>query len=140
MPIEVPIDDKQSFEVTIQGPDGANRMIICTGRLRAYLNAASSTATGLSQRETFTALVDPQLEAGQFRRALVVASLADIRYFDNDPTTSDSVQWSIEQAQADFDDESGKVELRVSVGINIWGIVSAEIHGISFQVTTIAAG
>ena len=31
MPIEVPIDYKQSFEVSIQGPDGANRMIICTG-------------------------------------------------------------------------------------------------------------
>ena len=70
---------------------------------------------------------------------MVVASLADIRYFDTDPTTSDSVRWSIEQAQADFDDESGKVELRVSVAINIYGIVSAEIHGISFQVTTIAA-
>ena len=139
MPIEVPIEDKQSFEVTIQGPDGANRMIICTGRLRTYLNAASSTATGLTQRETFTALVDPQLEAGQFKRAVVVASLAEIRYFDSDPSTADSVQWSIEQAQADFDDESGKVELRVSLAINLWGIISAEIQSVSFQVTTIAA-
>ncbi len=52
----------------------------------------------------------------------------------------DGVRWAIEGAQADFDDESGMVELRVSVMLNPQGIgSSANINGVSFQVTTIAA-
>ena len=142
MPVEAQVEDKQSFEVTIQGPDGANRMINCTGQLRIWFSASDNTASGsgVVQKETFTALIDPQLEAGQFKRAIAVASLADISYFDNDPAQRDGAQWSIEEAQADFDDESGMVQLRVSVMLNPRGIgSSASIQRISFQVTTIAA-
>ena len=142
MPIEAQVADKQSFEVTIQGPDGAaNRMIICTGKLLFYFNAYDNTATGTGvvQKETFTALIDPQLAPGEFKRAIAVASLIDIGYFDSDPNQRDGVRWSIEGTQADYDDESGKVELRVSVMLNPQGIgSSATINGVSFQVTTIA--
>jgi len=142
MPVQANISNKQSFEVIIQDADGANRMIICTGKLRAVLFAADNTASGngITQKETFKALIDPQLEAGQFKRALVVASFDDIEYRDNDPTQRDSVRWVIEEAQADFDDESGQVELRVSLMLHVRGIgSSARIRSISFQVTTIAA-
>jgi hypothetical protein len=142
MPVDAQVEDKQSFEVTIQGPDGANRMIVCTGKLRVFLNAFDNTATGtgIVQKETFTALIDPQLEAGQFKRAIAVASLAGIGYRDNDAAQPDSANWLIEEAQADFDDESGKVELRVSLNVNPRGIgSSATISHVSFQVTTIAA-
>ena len=142
MPVQANISNKQSFEVIIQDADGANRMIICAGKLDIFLNASDNTASGngVTKKETFTALIDPQLEAGQFKRALVVASFADIEYFDNDPTQRDGARWAIEDAQADFDDESGQVELRVSVMIVPRGIgSSARIRSISFQVTTIAA-
>lgn len=142
MPIEAQVADKQSFEVTIQGPDGANRMIICTGQLSMVFQAEDKTAAGegVIQKETFTALIDPQLEAGQFKRAIAVASLANITYFDIDPAAMDGVKWAIEEAQADFDDESGMVQLRVSLKLYTRGIGStASIQGISFQVTTIAA-
>ena len=142
MPVQANISNKQSFEVIIQDADGANRMIICTGKLGVFLNAADNTATGngVTQKETYKALIDPQLDAGQFRRALVVASFDGIEYRDNDPTQRDSVQWVIEEAQADFDDESGQVELRVSLMLHVRGIgSSARFRSISFQVTTIAA-
>lgn len=142
MPIEAQVTDKQSFEVIIQGPDGANRMIICTGKLSFNCNASDNSAagSGVVRKETFTALIDPQLAPGEFKRAIAVASLVDISYFDSDPTQRDGVRWAIEEAQADFDDESGKVELRVSVMLNPQGIGSfANIFGVSFQVTTIAA-
>jgi hypothetical protein len=141
MPVQANISNKQSFEVIIQDADGANRMIICTGKLGVHLNAADNNAgNGVTQKETYKALIDPQLDAGQFRRALVVASFDDIGYRDNDPTQRDSVQWVIEEAQADFDDESGQVELRVSLMLHVRGIgSSARIGSISFQVTTIAS-
>ena len=141
MPIEVPVTNKQSFEVIIQGPDGANRMIICTGILSVFFGASDNTAagTGVIQKETFTALIDPELAPGEFRRAIALATFVDLSYFDNDPAQKDGVRWAIEGAQADFDDESGKVELRVSVSLNPRGVgSSANINGISFQVTTLA--
>ena len=117
MPVQANISNKQSFEVIIQDADGANRMIVCTGKLNFLHSASDNTASGngVTQKETFKALIDPQLEAGQFKRALVVASFDDIEYRDNDPTQRDSTRWVIEEAQADFDDESGQVELRVLV-------------------------
>ncbi len=142
MPVQANISNKQSFEVIIQDVDGANRMIVCTGKLNVFLNATDNTASGngVTKKETFTALIDPQLEAGQFKRALAMASLAGINYFDNDPTQRDGARWEIEDAQADFDDESGQVELRVSLMVNPRGIgSSAGIQSISFQVTTIAS-
>lgn len=140
MPVQANISNKQSFEVIIQDADGANRMIICTGKLSAGLFAADPSGNGVTQKETFKALIDPQLDAGQFKRALVVASFDDIEYRDTDPTQRDSVRWVIEEAQADFDDESGQVELRVSLMLTVRGIgSSARIRSISFQVTTIAS-
>ena len=142
MPVQANISNKQSFEVIIQDADGANRMIVCTGKLNCHHSAFDNTASGngVTQKETFKALIDPQLEAGQFKRALVVASFDDIEYFDNDPTQRDGTRWVIEEAQADFDDESGQVELRVSLMLHVRGIgCSARIRSISFQVTTIAS-
>ncbi len=142
MPIQAAIKDKQTMEVVVTGPDGANRMIICTGKMLLNFSAFDNTAggSGVTQKETFTALIEPQLAAGQFRRAIAIASLANISYFDNDPTQRDGSHWSIEEAQADFDDESGQVELRVAVMLRPRGIgSSARIDEISFQVTTLAA-
>jgi len=142
MPIQANIVDKQTLEVVIQGTDGANRMFICTGKMQIFFNASDNTASGsgVIQKETFTALIDPQLQAGQFKNAIAIASLADISYFDNDPAQRDGSQWSIEGAQADFDDESGQVELRVNLMLFPRGLgSSASIQGITFQVTTLAA-
>ncbi|MCZ6639358.1 MAG: hypothetical protein O6830_05280 [Candidatus Dadabacteria bacterium] len=139
MPVQANISNKQSFEVIVQG---GNRMIICAGKLDVSLIANDNTAdgTGTIQKETFTALIDPQLGAGQFKRALAVASFADIGSFDSDSTQRDGARWVIEDVQADFDDESGQVELRVSVMVNSMGVGSqANIQGILFQVTTIAS-
>jgi len=141
MPVQANITNKQSIDVNIQSTDGANRMIICAGRLDVFLSGGDNTASGngVSFKETFTALIDPQLESGQFKRALATASFADIGYFDNDPTQRDGTQWRIDDVQADFDDESGQVELRVSLEIIPRGIgSSAFVRSISFQVTTIA--
>lgn len=142
MPREVNITNKQAMEVVVGGPDGANRMFITTGLLQASLSVSDNTSSGsgISQKETFTALLEPNLPAGQFRRAIATASLANVSYFDNDPNQRDGVRWQIEEAEADYDDESGKVELRVAVELRPRGIgSSARLDQIAFQVTTLAA-
>lgn len=141
MSIPATVRDKQSMEIGVHGPDGANRMFITTGKLSVNLSAADNTATGSGsfRNETFTALIDPPFSTGQFRRAVATASLATISDFDNEPAERDGASWSVQEAQADFDDESGKVELRVGLAVNARGKnSSASIAEVAFQVTTLA--
>lgn len=141
MPREAQVLDSQTMEVGINGPDKANRMYIATGKLNINFGGYDSHASGYGtvHRETYTALIDPQLEKEQFHRSVAIASLATFTYRDQDATQNDGVQWAIEEAQADFDDESGKVQLRVAVMINPQGKgCYAAINQIAFQVTTLA--
>ena len=107
MPREAQVLDSQTMEVGINGPDKANRMYIATGKLSINFAGSDNTASGygLVHRETYTALIDPQLEKEQFHRSVAMASLATFSYSDQDPTQQDGVQWAIEEAQADFDDD-----------------------------------
>ena len=142
MPQQVNITNQQTMEVVVSGPDGANRLFITTGIANGNLSVSDNTAsgTGITQRQTFTALLEPALTAGQFRRAIATASLANVSYTDNDPAQRDSAQWRIEEAEADFDDESGKVELRFALEVRSRGVGSnARISAVAFQVTKLAA-
>jgi hypothetical protein len=141
MPREAQVLDSQTMEVGINGPDKANRMYIATGKLDINWAGYDTHASGYGtiMRETFTALIDPQLEKEQFHRSVAMASLATFSYNDQDSTQNDGVQWAIEEAQVDFDDESGKVQLRVAVMLKPQGKgCYAAINQIAFQVTTLA--
>ena len=136
------IANRQTMEVVVSGLDGADRLFIITGIANTsfFVNDNTASGTGITQRQTFTALLEPVLTTGQFRRAIATASLANVFLHDNDPTLRDTALLRIEEAEADFDDESGKVELRVALEVTSRGVGSrAAILAVAFQVTTLAA-
>lgn len=132
----------QQIEVNVNGPDDINRMYITTGSANVYLQAYDNTASGsgITQKETFSIKLDPQLASNQFRRSIATASLAQISCNDNDPATVDGMRWTIEEVDADFDDETGKIDLRIALAVFARGNNSiTRINGLNYQVTTLAA-
>ena len=140
MPVEKTVSEIQTLEVGINGPDKANRMYITTGRLAVNLNAQDNYGgEGVIKKETYTSLLEPKFDREQFHRAVVTASITGfIHAFRSEQPAFG--QWEIEEAQADWDDESGKVQFRVSAMARTAGIGSrVTITHISFQVTTLAS-
>jgi hypothetical protein len=135
MAIEPQVDDLQHMGVGVSGPDGATRMDITTGIARVNLYASSSATV----KENFTVHVEPSLGPGQFRRAIATAAVARVGVNDWDPSTGDSMTWGVEDVQADFDDEAGKVELRFTVEVRTSGSGSTYLESVAFTVTTLAA-
>ncbi len=140
MPVRIPTNqvvNLQQIEAIVAGPDGANRLFAVTGQLDVSLNAFSNNPT--QQTQTFTVLIGPVLTRQQFFRAICTASLAKTRFRVQNPP----VEYALEVASsdADWDDESGQVELRIeaSVSANGGGNNLAGINGFAFQVTILAA-
>jgi hypothetical protein len=82
-----------------------------------------------------TALVDPTLTAGQFRKATATAALAAT--VGNMSAVPFSFQFSIDNVEASLDDESGRVEIRVGATVAVAN-GNASIGRITFEVTTLA--
>jgi hypothetical protein len=94
----------------------------------------------VQQKETFTVLIGPVLTRQQFFRAIGTASLSNTNVTLQSPPPPFSVGWSIAGIDADWDDESGQVELRVEVAVIVSGQNNfASINGLAFQVTILAA-
>ena len=134
MPIKITnIVNLQQIEAAVSGPDGANRLFIITGIIPTNL----STSTTI--KETFTFLIGPTLTRRQFVRAIATASLNRILLFysGGGPTQINS-NWSVESVDADWDDESGQVEVRVEVFASSGGTGSTGVTSIGFQATILA--
>ena len=94
----------------LTGPDGATQMYITTGFIQL---------TGGQQNATleFSGLIEPTLTAGQFRRGIVTASPATLAVWQmgmppvGQPQNV-SARWSVNSADADWDDETGKIQLQ----------------------------
>jgi hypothetical protein len=131
------------MQVGVNGPDGANTLIITTGIANCGLTASNQNVGGTSstQQGSFTALIDPKLGVGQFRRALATGSLASVKYLDTQPAGQQvEMDFEVISVEADFNDESGQVELRFDVRASSAGLNNiATVASISFQVTTLAA-
>src|SRR5262245_2796856 len=142
MAVRIPtnqIVNPQQIEAAVAGPDGANRLFTITGQLSVGLGAFSQGAAQVQQKETFTVLIGPVLTRQQFFRAIATASLS-VTSFGLQSAPPSSFSWSIAGIDADWDDESGQVELRVEVAATVSGQNnSATISGLSFQVTILAA-
>jgi hypothetical protein len=131
------IQNLQQIEAVIAGPDGANRLFTVSGQFNASVNAFSQ-GPFTQQTQTFTVLVGPVFTRQQFFRALCMASMA---------LTTSHVQvaqgdfaWQIVGSDADWDDESGQVELRIEVVVGTSGNGnSVAISGLAFHVTILAA-
>ncbi len=134
MPIKITnIVNLQQIEAAVSGPDGANRLFIITGIIPTNLS------TNTTIKETFTFLIGPTLTRRQFVRAIATASLNRILLFSGaaGPSIINS-NWSVESVDADWDDESGQVEVRVEVLASSGGTGSTGVTSIGFHATILA--
>ena len=135
MPIKITnIVNLQQIEAAVSGPDGANRLFIITGIIPTNLS------TNTTIKETFTFLIGPTLTRRQFVRAIATASLNRIFLFysGGGGSTQINSNWSVESVDADWDDESGQVEVRVEVLVITGGTGSTGVTSIGFHATILA--
>jgi hypothetical protein len=121
------VSNQQELELEVSGPAPANRLFILTGT--AQLGTFAPTPGG-QLRETFTLLVGPSLTRTQFVRAIASAIPTDLA--TQGPSAA---RWAIPLVDADFDDDSGRTELRIEAELRGDSVMQA----ISFQVTILAA-
>ena len=90
---------------------------------------------GAGQRisESISFLVGPELKNKEFHRATATASLADVRH--DGPGNSG---WSIETVDADWDDESGRTQVRAEVAVWAGTENGARVRAIAYHVTILA--
>jgi len=134
MPIKIPanqIHNLQQMEVVVSGPDEANRLIIIDGQFDTGNIPADSVHR--MTKQTFSVLLGPKLTHRQFLRAIATASFARTE-------SSGHTMYNIWDVDADWDDESGQVELRIEAEV---GTFSADGHvsmnAFAFHVTILAA-
>jgi hypothetical protein len=123
---------KMEFDVTTA--DGPSHVTVVTGILPSGPSAFSNTNSFSNQSLSMTALVDPTLAPGQFRKAAATAALATTAANAN---AAPSFQFSVDGVEATLDDETSRIELRVDATAGVSN-GSASIQRITFQVTTLS--
>jgi hypothetical protein len=144
MPVKIPpaqIQNLQQIEAVVAGPDESNRLLIIDGQFDVTLQAVSDGQLE-SRKETFAVLVGPVFARQQFTRAIATASFTKTR-FSVVPSNA-GASWQILGVDADWDDESGQVELRIEAQVDTRGGTpnissNAGIDGFTFHVTILAA-
>jgi hypothetical protein len=92
---------------------------------------------GQSKTETWTFLVGPAFTRGQFYRAIAAAFVSS--QFVNVQTAPGNFQFQINSVEADWDDESGRVEVRVEVSLSAsTGVNNLSIGQLRYWVTILA--
>lgn len=98
----------QQMEVTVNGPDGATHLILCTGVAKLAPLC----------RETYTFLVGPQISRRQFVGVMASGALSTVQACKKDSAedgTDMELAAELVSINADYDDESGHVKVRASV-------------------------
>jgi len=131
------LEDQQQLEVVVSGPNGANRLYVCTGRTFFAVTAGSADP---ERTETLIFPVGPQLTQAQFRRAIATASFSGLSFAQSTSTPPASATWSVTSTEADWDDETGKVEVRVEVTVSLPAAGTVvQVQRIAYQVHILAA-
>ena len=137
MAVKIPanqIQNLQEIEVVVAGPDDANRLFIIDGQFDCQMSLFPPGAAGESQKETFTVLAGPVFTRKQFAQANGTASFTKTGF------NASTAAWQILGVDADWDDESGQVEVRIEAEVDCSGATkSAFINGFAFHVTILAA-
>jgi hypothetical protein len=132
------IQSLQQLDVLVAGPDDANHRFIIDGQFDASLTIAGQGTSFASGKETFSVLVGPKLTNRQFVRAITTASI--VKQQIGNIKTGGFAAWNILDADADWDDESGQVELRIETQVDCVGAnQNVTINGFAFHVTILAA-
>jgi len=134
MAVKIPADqikNLQQMEVVVSGPGEANRLIIIDGQFDTGDITADSV--NRTNKQTFSVLLGPKLTNRQFLRAIATASFARTE-------TSGHTMCNIWDVDADWDDESGHVELRIEAEVGAFSSSGhASMFAIAFHVTILAA-
>jgi hypothetical protein len=128
------IQNLQNLEAVVAGPDGANRLFTLTGHFDVAFTVVEVQGGTLRQNETFTVLLGPVLGKREFISAIGSAWLTKMSVNTADTST---IGWGIAEVDADFDDESKQVALRVEVFASS-SHANLSIGGIGFHVTILA--
>jgi hypothetical protein len=132
------IQNLQQLDVLVAGPDDANHLFIVDGQFDASLTIAGQGTSFASGKEIFSVLVGPKLTNRQFVRAIATASI--VKQQIGNIKTGGLAAWNILDADADWDDESGQVELRIEAQVDCVGAnQNVTINGFAFHVTILAA-
>ncbi len=125
---------EQVVEAVVAGPDEANRLFTITGVANAFV----SVNAGQQKTETWTFLVGPTFTRGQFYRAIAIASVAN-QIVNVLPPAPGNFQVGINSVEADWDDESGRVEVRVEIFLSAnAGVNNVNINQLRYWVTILA--
>jgi hypothetical protein len=145
MAVKIPSDqiqNLQQIEAAVVGPEDANRLFIINGQIDMDLGVSSpETGNYTGKKEIFAVLIGPKFTSRQFIKANATASLAKIYSrgsgAEGNPFTDDL---GILDVDADWDDESGQVELRIEAQVGCQGLKQVVgINGFAFTVTILAA-
>jgi len=109
----------QQLTVLVAGPDDANHLFIIDGQFDASLTIAGQGTNFASGKEIFSVLLGPKLTNRQFVRAIATASIVKPQI--GNIKTGGFAAWNILDADADWDDESGQVELRIEAQVDCNG-------------------
>jgi len=132
------VQNLQQMDVLVAGPDDANHLFIVDGQFDAGLAIGSQGTNFATAKEIFRVLIGPKLANRQFVRAIATASIVKTQVANIAP--GGSATWNIVDVDADWDDESGQVELRIEAQVSCLGSnQSASINGFAFHVTLLAA-
>jgi|SRR5215472_15655741 len=110
---EATTSGEQILEAVVSGPNGANRLFNVTGAANLEVSA-SGRADPINP--TWTFLVGPTLTHKQFHRAIGSASVASQGISKRGVPSDYTIQ--INSVEANWDDESERVELRVELFIS----------------------
>jgi len=122
----------------VAGPDDANHLFIIDGQFDSSLVIGSQGTNISTAKETFRELIGPKLANRQFVRAIGTASIVKTQIANIAP--GGLAAWNIMDVDADWDDESGQVELRIEAQVNCSGANQiASINAFAFHVTILAA-
>ena len=132
------VQNLQQLDVLVAGPDDANHVFIIDGQFDATLTIGGQGTSIASGKETFSVLLGPKLTNRQFVRAIATASIVKSQI--GNIKTGGFAAWNIVDADADWDDESGQVELRIEAQVDCIGAnQNVIINGFTFHVTILAA-
>jgi hypothetical protein len=133
------IQNLQQVDVMVAGPDDANHLFIIDGQFNTSLTVGSQGSNLAVAKETFSVLVGPKLTNRQFVRAIATASVVRPQII-NTAAAGFAATWDIIDVDADWDDESGQVELRIEAQVTCSGSnASASINGFAFHVSILSA-
>jgi hypothetical protein len=122
----------QIIEAVVAGPDQANRLFTITGT--AFV--AISVNANQQKTETWTFLVGPAFRRGQLYRAIGTASVSS--QFLHIQTAPGNFLTEITSVEVDWDDESGRAEVRVEISLRTGAGAIMGISHVRYWVTILA--